>query len=80
MAVLKRVLGSLLLVLIVGIAALLIGARFSDGPLAIIAGGAFPTGQLVTDPVTDWSFAHDIQEVEFRVPVTVREVDTGDED
>ena len=67
MAVLKRVLGSLLLLLIVGIAALLIGARFSDGPLAIIAGGAFTTGQLVTDPVTDWSFAHDIQEVEFQL-------------
>ena len=67
MAVLKRVLGSLLLLLIVGIAALLIGARFSDGPLAIIAGGAFTTGQLVADPVTDWSFAHDIQEVEFQL-------------
>jgi hypothetical protein len=53
--------------LIVGISGLLVGARFSDGPLAIIAGGEFSTGQLVTEPVDDWSFIHDTQEVEFQL-------------
>jgi hypothetical protein len=67
MAMLMRVLGSVLLILVVAIAALLIGARFSDGPLAIIAGGPFTSGELVTTPVSDWSFVHDIQEVEFQL-------------
>jgi hypothetical protein len=64
---LKRILIGLLLVLVVGIGGLLIGARFSDGPLAIIAGGAFTTGQLVTGPEPDWAFVHDTQEVEFQL-------------
>ena len=57
----------LLVVLIVGIAGLLIGARYSDGPLAIVAGGPFTSGQLVTGEEPDWSFAHDIREVEFQL-------------
>lgn len=67
MGILKRLLGGLLLVLVVGIGGLLIGARFSDGPLAIIAGGPFTSGELVTDAVPDWSFVHDTQEVEFQL-------------
>jgi hypothetical protein len=56
-------LGSLLLLIGVG----LIGARFADGPVAIIAGGPFTSGELVTGPEPDWSFAHDIREVEFQL-------------
>ena len=67
MHTLVRLLGGLIAVLILGIAALLIGARFSDGPLAIVAGGAFTTGERVTDPMPDWSFVHDTQEVEFQL-------------
>jgi hypothetical protein len=67
MQILKRLLGGLFIVLVFGIGSLLIGARFSDGPLAIIAGGPFTTGQLVTVPVQDWSFVHDTQEVEFQL-------------
>lgn len=67
MQMLKRLLGGLFIVLILGVGSLLIGARFSDGPLAIIAGGAFTSGQLVTTPVPDWSFVHDTQEVEFQL-------------
>ena len=70
MGILKRLLGGLLLVLILGIGGLLIGARFSDGPLAIIAGGAFTTGQLVTDAVPDWSFVHDTRESRIPAPRT----------
>ena len=29
---------------------LLVGARFADGPIAIIAGGPFTSGELVSGP------------------------------
>ncbi len=41
----------------------LIGARFADGPIAIIAGGPFTSGELITGPEPDWSFVRDLQEV-----------------
>jgi hypothetical protein len=67
MDVLKRIVSGLIVILVVGIGGLLIGARFADGPLAIVAGGPFKTGELVTGPEPDWSFVHDIQEVEFQL-------------
>ena len=45
----------------------LVGARFADGPIAIFAGGPFTSGELVTGAEPDWSFAHDITEVEFQL-------------
>jgi hypothetical protein len=63
----KRLVLALLALLIVGITGLLVGARFADGPLAIIAGGPFTSGQLVTGPEPDWAFAHELQEVEFQL-------------
>jgi len=62
-----RVIGRLLAVLLVAIAVLLVGARFADGPLAIVAGGPFRSGTLVTGPEPDWSFVHDVREVEFQL-------------
>ncbi len=56
-------LGSLVLLVVV----VVIGARFADGPIAIIAGGPFTSGELVSGPEPDWSFARDIQEVEFQL-------------
>lgn len=67
MKILKRLVIALLLVLFVGLAGLLVGARFSDGPLALIAGGPFTSGELVSGPEPDWSFAHDVREVEFQL-------------
>ena len=67
MKTLIRILGTLLAILIVAIAALLIGARFADGPLAIIAGGPFQSGEPFTGPEPDWSFVEDIGEVEFQL-------------
>lgn len=65
-ALLKIVLGLLgafvLLIIVVSI-----GARFADGPVAIIAGGPFTSGELVSGPEPDWSFARDVQEVEFQL-------------
>lgn len=56
-------LGSLVLLIVLA----LIGARFADGPVAIIAGGPVTSGELVTGPEPDGSFVRDIQEVEFQL-------------
>jgi hypothetical protein len=57
----------LIAVVVVAIGAVLVAARFHDGPLGIIAGGALVKGELVTGPEPDWAFAHDIKTVEFQL-------------
>lgn len=47
------VLGGLAVVALVGV---LIAQRVSDGPMEFLQGGPFKTGELVEEPVTDWSF------------------------
>jgi hypothetical protein len=64
---LLRILGGVIGALALLVVVVLIGARFADGPLAIVAGGPFKTGELVTGPEPDWSFAHDVREVEFQL-------------
>jgi hypothetical protein len=64
---LMRIVSGLIVFLIVVVSGLLIGARFADGPLAIVAGGPFKSGDLVSGPEPDWAFVHDIQEVEFQL-------------
>jgi len=62
-----RIAIGLVAVLVLALAGLLIGARFADGPLAIVAGGPFTSGELVTGAEPDWSFVHGIREVEFQL-------------
>jgi hypothetical protein len=57
----------LIVVVGVGVAGLVIAARFSDGPIAIVAGGPFTSGELVGGPEPDWSFVRDVREVEFQL-------------
>ncbi len=52
-------------VLVLLVVALVIGARFADGPIAIIPGGPLEAGELVTGAEPDWTFARDIAEMEF---------------
>ena len=52
---------------VLAVAGLLVGARFSDGPIAIVAGGPFTSGELVSGPEPDWSFVRDVREVEFQL-------------
>jgi len=47
-------------------ACVLVGARFADGPLAIVAGGPFRTGELVRGSEPDWSFVRDLATIEFQ--------------
>ena len=44
----------------------LVLARFADGPLEIIAGGPFKTGEVATGE-PDWGFAKDYATVEFQL-------------
>jgi hypothetical protein len=67
MGTLIRILGGLIALVVVAFVAVLIGARFADGPVAIFAGGPFTSGEKVTGPEPDWSFVHDVQEVEFQL-------------
>ena len=62
-----RVVGGLLVLLLVVIGVLVVGARFADGPLALVAGGPFTSGELVSGPEPDWSFVRDVKEVEFQL-------------
>lgn len=50
------------LLLVVGIA-----ARFSDGPLAIVAGGPLISGELVSGSEPDWRFVRDIPTIELQL-------------
>lgn len=42
-------------------------ARVHDGPLGMVPGGKLVAGTLVEIPVTDWSFAADVDEIEMQL-------------
>ena len=67
MQLLKRIVLGLIVIVVVGVTALFVTARFSDGPMEIIAGGPFSTGELQSGPEPDWSFIGDVQEVQFQL-------------
>ncbi len=56
MAWMKRIAVALAVVVTVAVVGLLITQRVSDGPMEFLQGGPFRTGELVEEPVTDWSF------------------------
>ncbi|MCG8592176.1 MAG: hypothetical protein MJE66_23025 [Proteobacteria bacterium] len=47
--------------------ALLVGARFADGPLGLVAGGPLVAGEWVEGEEPDWSFARDVDTIEFQL-------------
>lgn len=57
--------GALLAVLLVGVVLFLVYARFHDGPLEIIAGGPFRSGQPGPAPQS-WDFLRDRDTIEFQ--------------
>ena len=61
-----KIVGGILAAIVVVIVVGLTAARFNDGPLAIIAGGPFTSGELYTGVEPDWSFVKDMQEVQFQ--------------
>lgn len=68
MKTILQIILALLTALILLILVVLVGARFADGPIAIFADGPFTSGERVSGPEPDWSFARDLQEVEFQLP------------
>lgn len=54
------------------IALVFVGARFHDGPLGPIPGGPLASGEIVTQPVVDWSFATDVPEIELQLASQTR--------
>jgi len=49
------------------LAAVAIGVRFADGPVAMFPGGSLRSGAWVEEPVTDWGFARDVAEIELQL-------------
>jgi len=63
---LLKIIGGLLGLIVLIVAGTLVAARFSDGPMEIVAGGPFTSGELVTEE-PDWSFVKDYNTVEFQL-------------
>ncbi|MCP5346228.1 MAG: hypothetical protein R3F41_00415 [Gammaproteobacteria bacterium] len=66
----KRLFITLLTVLLV-VVIFLVGMRFHDGPLEIISGGPFRSGELSPAP-DDWSFLQDRQTIQFQTLTPAR--------
>jgi hypothetical protein len=49
------------------LALLLFGARLADGPIEIVAGGPFTSGEMVSGPEPDWSFVRNASTVELQL-------------
>jgi hypothetical protein len=62
-----RIIGLSALLMTVSLVGVSVVARFSDGPIVMFAGGPLIEGELVTTPVTDWTFATEIDTVEFQL-------------
>ncbi len=66
MAALRWIVRSVVVVLLLG-AALVVGARFHDGPIGPVPGGPLVSGDIASEPVRDWSFAADVREIELQL-------------
>ncbi|MBL6688887.1 MAG: hypothetical protein ISP91_00700 [Pseudomonadales bacterium] len=60
-----------ILLIIISIGTLLFVVRSADGPMEILSGGPFRTGEVVTD-VSDWSFLDEKMTVELQTMLPPR--------
>lgn len=58
--------GKLVAAVVVVVLAFFLVTRFTDGPIGVIAGGAFSTGEVVSSE-PDWRFVKDYDIVEFQL-------------
>src|SRR4030095_2855093 len=63
---------------VASVGAVVLAARFSDGPWGLLAGGPLTSGELVTGSEPDWSFAKDVMEIEFQLVDPPRSRPTSD--
>ena len=61
------VVGVLILIPVVALGTLALTSGNSDGPSAFFGGGALVSGELVTGPEPDWSFARDLATIELQL-------------
>jgi len=66
MRILKWI-GGAFAALVLVVVALVLAARFGDGPTVILPGGPLEAGELYSGPEPDWTFARDIPELEFQL-------------
>jgi hypothetical protein len=62
-----KILGAIVAGLLLFVAAAFVAARFHDGPLAMIPGGPLSSGELVSSPVSDWSFTESVETIELQL-------------
>lgn len=62
-----RALGAIFAAIVLVLVSVVVGARFADGPVAIIPGGPLVAGELHEGPEPDWSFARDLPELELQL-------------
>ncbi|MGH9886286.1 MAG: hypothetical protein ACREBE_12200 [bacterium] len=67
MRTILRWLAILVGMVVLAIGSLFVAARFHDGPLGPIPGGALRSGAQVDAPVSDWKFATDVQTIEMQL-------------
>jgi len=67
MKLILKILGGLTVVALVLVLGVFTIARFNDGPMEIISGGAFTSGENHVGAEPDWSFVRDIETVEFQL-------------
>ena len=60
-------LGVLLLIPLVAVGTLLVTSGYSDGASVVFGGGELVSGELVTGPEPDWSFAHNLPAIELQL-------------
>ncbi len=58
--------GKLVAVIVVVVLAFFVVTRFTDGPIGIITGGAFSSGEVVSEE-PDWRYVKDFDIVEFQL-------------
>ncbi len=67
-----RAIAIVLAVLIALLTSVAFGVRMADGPVAMFPGGPFKSGEWVDGPVSDWSFASGVEEIELESGETSR--------
>ncbi len=67
MKLLFQIVGVIAILGLAGIAAGLFAMRLHDGPIGLIAGGPFTSGEIYTGEEPDWSMVRDIRTIEFQL-------------
>jgi len=62
-----KILAGVVAALLLLVAGVFVAARFHDGPLAVVPGGPLTSGELVSSPVADWSFAAPVDTIELQL-------------